>query len=533
MRLLHLHVLRSRGCNGLLDDVRLTVADGGRTNPLSPICLVGPNGSGKSQLLQLVAEIFQSAWHAADAREERDDANRHVAFETIYEIGPDRRRVGLRRRLAAKGAAPIEMAFDPGLEEWRSVRPDDPIFRTHLPPLVVGYTSGDNETFSLPFFVSRGGYSDDVSKAALPKSRSKWPAGVAVPDNRLLLIDYTTHLEVLVANLLLADVQERGAMIAHAGVSDIASFRCVVQLNHAKAPAAPAGAPAHRKGVQLTDELETLIGDLKRSATCWSYDEDKEIYVLDFLVDEETRKAFAVHFHDAARLHRSLHKLALLNDLAISKSVRERLRKEIESRRFASRLPEPQDEDKIFRFEQVTFHSNAERGVQGPLDYVSLSDGEHQFAQILGMLSMLRGDDVLFLLDEPESHFNPQWRLRFTKTITELPGPERGRQELLMTTHAPFVPCDLPREQVLILERQAEGLIIELPEMETYGATFDRILAACFKVRPPISQIARDEIEELLDSGTSDEITEALGRLGPSVERSFLADKRRQLAKPD
>ena len=58
MRLLHLHVLRSRGCNGLLDDVRFTVADGGRTDPLSPICLVGPNGSGKSNLLQLVAEIF-------------------------------------------------------------------------------------------------------------------------------------------------------------------------------------------------------------------------------------------------------------------------------------------------------------------------------------------------------------------------------------------------------------------------------------------------------------------------------------------
>jgi restriction system-associated AAA family ATPase len=532
MRLLSLSVASAQNGVSLLDGASLAIAADDRTSALAPVCLVGANGSGKSQLMQLVAEIFQSAWHAADHGEERDDSNRHALFEIQYEIGKARTRVRLRRTAELKGGL-IEIAVGPDDGDWTVVDQANVTARTLLPPLIVGYTSGDNETFSLPFFVSRSGYSRDVSRAALPPSRSKWPVGKAVPDNRLLLIDYATHLEVLVSSLLLSDQAKREAMIEHAKVRDLASFRCVVQLNHSKAPGAPAGAPKHRKGIQLTQELETAIEGLKSAATAWSYDVDKEVYVLDYLVDEEVRKAFRHFFVDAAKLHRSIRKLALLNDLAISKTVRDRLKREIETRRFASRLPEPQDEDKVFRFEQVTFHKGAGRD-GAPVDYVSLSDGEHQFAQVLAMLSMVRDDDVLFLLDEPESHFNPQWRLQFTKTVIGIAEEDaRGRQEMLLTTHAPFVPCDLPREQVLILRREGDGVEIAPPEMETYGATFDRILAACFGVNPPISQVARDEIGELLSEGTAEEIGDALTRLGPSVSRSYLADRKRELEKPD
>ena len=163
---------------------------------------------------------------------------------------------------------------------------------------------------------------------------------------------------------------------------------------------------------------------------------------------------------------------------------------------------------------------------------MSLSDGEHQFAEILGVFAMIRDDNVLFILDEPESHFNPQWRIKFTKMLLDLPIADRGKQEVLLTTHAPFVPCDLPRTQVFIFSKESDGhLGIDSPEVETFGATFDRILETCFSVRPPISQIARDEINTLLSSGSAEEIKAALERLGPSVEKSFLADRARQLGR--
>lgn len=145
---------------------------------------------------------------------------------------------------------------------------------------------------------------------------------------------------------------------------------------------------------------------------------------------------------------------------------------------------------------------------------------------------MIQDENALFLLDEPESHFNPQWRVQFTKMLVELPIKSRKAQEVLLTTHAPFVPCDLPREQVFIFSKDpGSPIIIRSPDVETFGASFDRILETCFGIRPPISQIARDEINELLTSGSVEQIKSALQRLGPSVEKSFLVDRARSLSK--
>lgn len=532
MRLLYARIDRALSCGGLLDGIELNLSAERSSAQLAPICLIGRNGTGKSQLLQLLAEIFQAAWHQCSPTEERDSANNEALFELRYSIkGKERdgsRIFRLSRSMKNRRISPVEMA-ELREGEWLDIT-EATEFARGLPSLIVGYTSGDNETLSLPFFVSRSRYAEDVRVAALPEKKPGQKRN-RIADNRLMLIDYSTHLEVLVSNLLLGESIVRESIIRHARLDDLASFRCVIQLNHSAAPKAPKGAPSNRKGVQLTNELEQYIVALTKSSTCWDYDEALEVYTFDFIVDLACREAFTSFFENSIGLYRALHKLALLNDLAIPKIALSRLKKEIETRRFASRLPEPQDEDKVFRFEQVTFSRQADE-LSHILDYVSLSDGEHQFAQILGVFAMVQDENALFLLDEPESHFNPQWRVQFTKMLLDLPIEDRKSQEVLMTTHAPFVPCDLPRHQVVIFSKPPEGKVqIESPGIETFGASFDRILEACFGIRPPISQIARDEISDLLQSGTAEEIHSALQRLGPSVEKSFLADRARQLSK--
>ncbi len=495
---------------------------------VGPLCILGPNGSGKSQFLQLIAEIFQAAWHEHSSSEERKSANTRTIFELDYTIKPtpsaDWARVMLSRRATGKRVAPITLEIETE-EGWKIVDPSSPEFGRHLPSLIVGYTSGDNETLSLPFLFSRSGYADDVARAALHDA-------VLPRDNRMLLIDYGTNLEVLFANLLLGDEPARRSILEHAKLRDIASCRCVVRLAHSAAPKAPAKAARQtgRKGIQLTSELETILDRLKRAATCWSEDPQTERYTFDFFVTEATREAFGHFFDDALELYRSLHKFALLNDLAIPRPARQRLDRAVRERRFASRLPEPQQEDLVFGFEEVRFHSDDGPEKAGVVDYVSLSDGEHQQALIFGLFSMIREHNALFILDEPESHFNPEWRIRFAKRLLGLPG-ERGEQEVLLTSHAPFVPADLPREQVLIFARRGDGLTVSNPEMETFGANFDRILEHCFGIQPPISQMARDEIGDLLESNNIEKLEQALPRLGASVEKSFVADRLRQLRK--
>ena len=526
MRLRRLKVEKSKAAGGLFDGADIWFGrneDGKSDKPLAPLCLIGPNGSGKSQFLQLIAEIFQAAWHAHAPDEERISANDEVLFELAYLISPQENRppeeVRLIRTLKGRKRGPIELYRG----EEGPILPGSEQFGRFLPSLVVGYTSGDNETLSLPFLASRSGYATDVREAAL-----KVGVDNSLPDNRLMLIDYGTNLEVLFANLMLGPTEAREEILRHARLSDLASCRCTVRLAHSAVSKAPAKRVAltGRKRIQLTDELEKIIDSLKRIATCWHEDEKTETYIFDFFITEATREAFA-HFWDSAfALYRSLHKLALLNDLAIPKVARDRLKKAIKERRFASRLPEPQQEDMVFGFEEVRFWPE---GVQREaVDYVSLSDGEHQQALILGAYSMVKNANAVFLLDEPESHFNPQWRVKFVQRLMELTG-SRGNQEVLLTTHAPFVPSDMPRQQVMIFSRDGEKIKVVEPKIETFGAAFDRILEMCFNIRPPNSLIAEEQIQRLLKNDNEEEVELGFHELGPSTGKALVADHLRKL----
>jgi restriction system-associated AAA family ATPase len=527
MRLRRLIIQESEAGGGLFDGADILFgrdANNDVSDALAPLCLIGPNGSGKSQFLQLIAEIFQAAWHAHDRKQERLSANEQLLFDLTYSIVPQgqtaEEEVRLVRTMKGRARGPIEIFRGEELVAAASAE-----FARYLPPLIVGYTSGDNETLSLPFLASRAGYADDVAKAALRKVVEN-----EIADNRMMLIDYSTNLEVLFANMILGKLAVRNEIIQHANLTDLASCRCTLRLAHSAIKKAPAIQVRRtgRKGVQLTAELEKIVDRLKRVSTCWHEDVKTETYTFDFFISDATREAFA-HFWDSTiSLYRDLHKLALLNDLAIPKPARKRLERAVKERRFALRLPEPQQEDMVFGFEEVRFYpKNPERA---PVDYVSLSDGEHQQALVLGVYAMVSETNAIFLLDEPESHFNPLWRVMFVQRLKKLTGT-RSSQEVLLTTHAPFVPSDMPRENIMIFVRKGDKAVVEQPKIETFGAEYDRILEMCFQIRPTSSRIAEKKIGELLESSEVSVVEEGLAELGPSIGKALVADHLRKLHK--
>jgi restriction system-associated AAA family ATPase len=539
MKLLRVHVISADTCGGLLDGLDLWLRSPVNGDiSFDPLCFVGPNGSGKSQFLQVLAEIFQSIFYACIGNEERIEGNPHLQFEIEYLIHPGGKKphthIRISRKSESKRRAAIEIQRRDG-DEWRDCDLQSPTTRKLLPQQIVAYTSGDNETLSLPFLVSRSGYAKEVGELALGEAKNQ-----TVADTRLMLIDYGTHLEVLVSNLLMGGEDQRNILLQDARLKDLHSFRCIIQLAHSAAPKAPSRQASykHRKGIQLTEELESYLDNLRRCATCYSYDEKTERYVFDFWINDQTKKAFRFFWEKTLDLYSSLHKLAMLNDLAIPKSTRERFKRDTTIRRFASRLPEPQDEDKVFRFAQVCFVPQAGFDI---VDYVSLSDGEHQHAQIMGMFCMMSFSNVLFLLDEPESHFNPQWRVKFVSQILEIPtndgtrkdNTKAAQQECILTTHSPFVPSDMSRNKVFIFSKpeNENRIVVQNPDIETFGTTFDTILEECFDVRPPISDVPRKEIADLMNSDDPENIKAGIDRLGHSVERAFLSDHLRQLTK--
>lgn len=503
-----------------------------------PLCLIGPNGSGKSQFLQALAEAIQVVWHACSPTEERVAYDEGPDFEIVFELVPEGKKqeaqiIKISRRTTSNSKRRVCVETDTG-DEWLDHDLSDPSTRNLLPQRVVAYTSGDNETLSVPFFDSSLAYGDEVQRSAFDVDGSE-PVPAAP---RLQLIDYGTHLEILVANLLLGNEDQRKYLLEQVHLDDLRSVRCIVQLAHGKISRSRPVAQNGRKGVQLTKELESYIEKLQASATAWQLDQQTETYTFDFWVDAECRRAFARWFLSPFECYQAFHKLSLLNSLTISGAARERFRKAVNRSRFAARLPEPPDEDKVFRFEQVSFTPSGRPADTPAVDYVSLSDGEHQQVQLLGTFAMITDSNVLFLLDEPESHFNPQWRVEFLSRLMDVPVPGGTRrsgapasmQDVILTTHAPFVPSDMPRENVLIFARTSDGkLEVSRPTIQTFGASYEEILASCFKVSPPISELSREVVAEIMNSDDVSEIEDGLSKLGPSIEKALVSDHLRQV----
>ncbi len=55
-----------------------------------------------------------------------------------------------------------------------------------------------------------------------------------------------------------------------------------------------------------------------------------------------------------------------------------------------------------------------------PLGFDQLSEGEMQLLTVLGLMRITREDHCLFLLDEPDTHLNPIWKLRYFDEIEEV-----------------------------------------------------------------------------------------------------------------
>ena len=163
MKLLRVHIISSQTCGGLLDDLNVILRspfeDYSSFSSFDPLCLIGANGAGKSQFLQMIAEIFQSVYHTCIPEEERVEGNPELQFEVEYLIHQDENqslvRVCISRKIKTGKQRPSLLIQRRDESEWIECNLADPETIKLLPEKIVGYTSGDNETLSLPFLISR------------------------------------------------------------------------------------------------------------------------------------------------------------------------------------------------------------------------------------------------------------------------------------------------------------------------------------------------------------------------------------------
>ena len=92
------------------------------------------------------------------------------------------------------------------------------------------------------------------------------------------------------------------------------------------------------------------------------------------------------------------------------------------------------------------------KSLSDTITFKELSEGEQQLLTVLGLLKFTQDEESLFLLDEPDTHLNPAWTLKYLNLLKDVVG-EQETSHIIICTHDPLLIGGLVRSQVQIFEK--------------------------------------------------------------------------------
>lgn len=560
----------------------------------APFVCAGPNGSGKSNLLEALAAIFYHmeciylenlpdsflfeemlnpkgfrgamslpAGFELSYRFNRIDKNYYTpAVAGVMQVGrtflgsteySDRIRTFEIDIIKEPGSFPIITQIELETGEKKTLVNRQEI-REILPEYVLGYSSGENEILSLPFFKMRFIQFDEYWEAL--KQQLPYPGR---PESRLVYLDSGFSQAILLCNLLFQDADSLAPFREDVKIEELKEFRIIIRRSITvdgdkldgflgkslfQAPFGQGGFEQEHPAVSKdeesgryvvnvvrlleandssSDNFDPAITRLKRCATCSYVDETSDTLYLDFYVNEATKQAFRENFsNDPLELFQTFQVLLTLNLFSVSEHLKKELYQS-DSHYVGETVPTLASDERIMRFKFVKFRKT---DVAELVMLKNLSDGEHQLLHTLGLCLLFRSTQSLFLMDEPETHFNPDWR---SNVVTRLYQSFNGddNQEMLVTTHTPFLISDSRPEKVLVFNKTDGVVSVSHPDYNTLGASINKITMATFGKRETIGGFAQGKLQQFhqaFEQGKDREqlITEINSQLGDSVEKVLL-----------
>lgn len=550
-----------------------------------PYCLAGRNGSGKSNVLEALAAIFyhieciyldyrpdgfefdaETSPNGFSAEEANPDG-----FELEYLI-PNNRIVPREpwpkeddfpmfhiRITKEKGKRPIIHWINElrsgEISETELTRAE---IKAYLPTYILAYSSGHNEILSLPFFKMRfihfDEYRDHLTKEVPYDGK---------PEGRMIYLDDQFSQAILLCHFLFPSTAVTNVFEDKTGLQGIRRFRIIIRRHHymqvaqerLESMSEDDVKDSAKTKIELTAKLagyhnekgELQLGLIDKLIKCsTAHYEDFSAYeeaqgsdlYLDYWVNEETRSAFQYHFGvgvggsaeeskaaSALNLFHSLQTLLTLNHYQVSEKTKTELYRS-DSLYMNETIPMPASDERIMRFKDFEIIKD---GVGETLYGKALSDGEHQLVHTIGLCLLFRHESALFLLDEPESHLNPDWRASYVSTLRAAleadAATKNVMRDVLLTSHSPFIISDCQQENVLVFEKSKEGKVTwENPDFNTFGASSNTITVKVFDRKETIGNYALSKLKSLrqrLESGTPPDklIDEAGEELGDSIEK--------------
>lgn len=112
-----------------------------------------------------------------------------------------------------------------------------------------------------------------------------------------------------------------------------------------------------------------------------------------------------------------------------------------------------------------------------------LSEGEQQLLTVLGLLRFTAENESLFLLDEPDTHLNPKWSVKYIDYLKEFVNSseaEDSSSHIVLTTHNPIAVAELNKKQVQILHHIGDSREIDStpPEKDPRGMGYSGVITS-------------------------------------------------------
>lgn len=508
-----------------------------------PICMVGLNGSGKSNSLELLSELFYylelQTIVTDKALKDLNDRYADLDFELSYEISNYKWKNTLNKSREslpfvesaiimvwcskkANEALHLEIRDK---EDTTSIALPTYLWREILPNKVIGYSSGQNELISNPFIKLDYHYFDEFVKST---SEKNYETNTEV--NRMFFMDYESNELIVLANFLFDESvhprkKDKADVSSKLAIEGLHSFSLRIQFRNY------AG-----KSIAFPSELNLAIDNLKKCATAWNDNESMikdpvyRVIELSYYVDTAVKKAFRNLFKTAYELFRVLYLLRLMNIHSISPSARNRIKDAPQGANLSDWIPRPEMDKLVFKVHSICFRK---KNVVKPVQYKQLSDGEHQLLHIMGTLNIMKENDVLFLLDEPETHFNPEWRAKMVRLMMETNQDEDLEQDHFITSHSPFIISDCKPTNVYLFHRKDGKLKVQTAHerrLNTFGTSVNILTEEVFNKNESQGEYAGIVIDELMNRKykTLEDINKAkedARMLGDSVEKTLLFRK--------
>ena len=145
------------------------------------------------------------------------------------------------------------------------------------------------------------------------------------------------------------------------------------------------------------------------------------------------------------------------------------------------------------------------------------SDGEFLLAGRYALLFLLREHrDCLILFDEPETHFNDQWKVDLISGLVRV--LKGNAAQVVLATHSDLTLTDADRSDVYMLDPDPPPDTTEVPReppVSPFAADRGEITTHVFGAGQAIGRHAADVVERALDSEDPAELRKALERTGP------------------